>query len=206
MKIIITGKMATGKTALAKHLVTYHHFKKIGLADPIKEIEADIEILPPTEIVNKHLEILDPMQKAMFCKIIEEAKKIPREDPKPRKRLQFIGTDGARKRIADDIWIQVAAHRASLYENVCIDDVRFLNEFDYFKAHNWTSVAVVTDLDIQWRRITSLYGNIDSSVLRHASEIEVEEIIRHRKCDFLIDTTDTTDAEAGVILMEMLKL
>lgn len=208
MKIFFTGKMASGKTSLANYLVQHRNFKRISLADPIKEIELDLESgMSPPEIVNKHLYFLAPMQMMMFCKIIEEAKLIPREEPKPRKRLQFIGTEGGRMRVADDIWIRLAKLRASDYENVCIDDVRFLNEFDYFTAAGWLSIAVLVMPSIQWKRLLELYGKeLDITILNHASERGVEDILSQRICHCEIDTSLLEVEISGNILLERLHL
>lgn len=208
MKIFFTGKMASGKTSLANHLAQYRNFKRISLADPIKEIELDLESgMSPLEIVNKHLYFLAPMQQAMFCKIIEEAKLIPREEPKPRKRLQFIGTEGGRMRVADDVWIRLANFRASDYENVCIDDVRFLNEFDYFTSFKWISIAVLVMPSVQLDRLTALYGrDLDRTILEHASEKGVEDILSQRICHCEIDTSLLEVETAGDILLERLHM
>jgi len=203
---MFTGKMTSGKTSLANHLVVHRGFTRIALADPIKEIEIELGKLSPIEITNKHMAILDPMQKAMFCKILEEAERIPRETPKPRKRLQFIGTEGARQRISDDIWIRLGDYRASQHQNVCIDDIRFPNEFDYFRSKDWISVAVLVSLEVQWKRLTTLYGDIDPSILQHASETGIEEILARGEYDYWVDTSDTTVDEAGDYLMEIMNL
>lgn len=206
MKIIFTGKMASGKTALASYLITHRNFTKIALADPIKRIEADLEVLQPMQIVEKHLPILDSMEAAMFCKILDEAKAIPREYPKPRKRLQFIGTEGGRQRISDDIWIRLADYATQDKDSVCIDDVRFYNEFQHFTKRGWTSIGLIVDPMVQMQRLTLLYGEVDPAILEHASEKDTERILVDIPMDRWINTSQTTVDEAGIKLLEMLKI
>ena len=191
MKLIISGKMASGKTTVSDYLVKTYGYYHIALADPVKEIEAALDKMSNNDIYNefigKYLEY-DMMDKAIFFKIFDEARAIPREEPKPRKRLQFIGTDGVRKRIDGKLWIKLAqAHAEQCQkENIVIDDVRFINEFNYFVEHHWFPIKLVVSPEEQDRRLKALYGEYDPIILEHASEIEQNEILTEATGGLLI--------------------
>lgn len=207
MKVFLVGKMTSGKTTLAQYLVTHHKFIKISLSDPIKAIEHDLHNrVDYADIIQKHLSFLDSAQKIIFYKILEETNNIPREEPKPRKRLQFIGTDGARKRISQDIWIQLAEWAAAGYENIIIDDVRFCNEYEFFQKRNWIPIKIIVDESVQKNRIKTLYENFDEKVLLHLSELDIDKIFDTYSFVATVDTSSLSDEEGGKKLAEALKL
>lgn len=139
-------------------------------------------------IVHEFMDHLDPMQKAMFKNILDEALLIPREYPKPRKRLQFIGTEGGRERISQSIWIDLANRTAEEMGNAIIDDVRFVNEFKYFRERGWKAIILNIAPEIQESRIRQLYGKFDPAALTHPSETGVADIIKLNDADIIVDT------------------
>lgn len=200
--------MASGKTTTANFLKDHLGFKLLSLATPIKQMEQELaDGVEPYVIASKYMrEVYDPMQLAMFTQVLKEARELPRETPKPRKRLQFIGTEGARNRISDSTWIDFAIMEASKSENVVIDDVRFVNEFHAFHKAGWKSILLSVLPKIQRSRLESLYPGFDESVLRHGSETGVDDIRRLEEHDFNLDTSFLTDEENHRIMERLMKL
>lgn len=187
MKIIVIGKMLAGKTTVSDHLCKTRGYRHVALADPIKEIESMLNPNSPNIsnsfiyewVIGSYLQY-DAMDQAMLHKIFDEVREMPREEPKPRKRLQYLGTDGVRKRVDDKLWIKLAAARAKATEsdNVVIDDVRFLNEYEYFIGEGWYPIKLEVSPEVQDRRIRALYGDYDPSILEHPSEKDQDIIFK----------------------------
>lgn len=148
--------------------------------------------------------IYDPMQLAMFTQILKEAKEIPREEPKPRKRLQFIGTEGARNRISQTTWIDLAIMEAAEVENAVLDDVRFVNEFNAFKNAGWKSILLHCSRHVQVERLRKLYPGYDPASLNHASELDIDNIRKLDQHDFYLDTSYITDEENHRIIERLI--
>jgi hypothetical protein len=183
--------MAAGKTTLAHKLRDKYDYFVMSFASPIKTLELELAGgKSPLEITHRYMSHLDPMQKAMFVKILEQAEKLPRELPKPRKRLQFIGTDGGRNQIDKNIWVDIILKEANRHERVVIDDGRFVNEFICSKENGFKSVVLVLDPGDQLKRLKALYGDTLNDARKHASEIDIASIINLNP-DLLINTTYT---------------
>ena len=183
--------MVAGKTTLARHLSDKYGYKILPLAQPIKDMEQALASgESPLSVANRFMsEILDPMQLAMLVKILEEAERIPREEPKPRKRLQFIGTDGGRNRIDKNIWIKYTMDLANKYDKIVVDDTRFINEWRQFKDSGWNTIYLSISLDEQLERLHTLYPNFDEQSLVHASEVELE-FLESYSHDLIIDVVE----------------
>ena len=183
--------MVAGKTTLARHLSDKYGYKILPLAQPIKDMEQALASgESPLSVANRFMsEILDPMQLAMMVKILEEAERIPREEPKPRKRLQFIGTDGGRNRIDKNIWIKYTMDLANKYDKIVVDDTRFINEWRQFKDSGWNTIYLSISLDEQLERLHTLYPNFDEQSLVHASEVELE-FLESYSHDLIIDVVE----------------
>lgn len=205
MKVIIIGKMASGKSSIANYLDEKHGFTVISLAEVIKEMEKQLEWKDTTDlqIVERFFNYLDPMKKAMMVKILEEARKIPREKGKPRLRLQHIGTE-SRKRLYDAIWIEQASKRAEGIENVVIEDVRFVNEFLYFKRLGYKTILLSVNEDVQRDRIIQLYGKLDPKALTHPSETGVDEILLLGGLDLMLSTNGRTVGQSCEVVEQVL--
>jgi dephospho-CoA kinase len=200
------GKMASGKTTFANHLVAGYGYTRLALADPIKGIEQSLaDGVPYAEITERYLPFLDFMERAMFFKILDAVQEIPREEPKPRKRLQYLGTDGARKKLGDDIWIRAAAETAKQHPLCVLDDVRFLNEYRFFMAQGWRGVALPVDAEVQDKRLLELYGQYDPKILEHESERQFDQILACAtpKIPYILDTSRLT-SEQGIQELERL--
>jgi len=173
--------MASGKTTLADWLGREFGYKTLTLAGPIKEIEKDLRNgVAYADIISKHLADypLDKMQIAMIYKIFDEANKMPIEEPKPRKRLQFIGTEGFRTRIDKDFWIKLAHFKTQTGGPWVIDDIRFMNEYLFFMNEGWKVIGLSLPAEAQMERLKRLYGEFDPSILTHGSEVEIDQILK----------------------------
>lgn len=191
--------MTSGKTTAADYLLKeIPNSKKLTLAGPVYDlvnnIEKDYKYLIDTYIL-PYYDPRDSIQQKMgldiseefyltWRKILFETKFIPKEKPKSRKRLQFLGTEGGRKRIDDKIWIKIATEKAKQEPKTTwiIEDCRFKNEFDWFEKAGWLSIFLYVSRQIQEERIKHLYGKFDKSILEHPSEAEIDKICVPTEC------------------------
>ena len=203
MNIIIIGKMSSGKTTVAKFLSKkLPSGKCLTLAEPIKQLVKNIDELSDSELLKKFIyPFYDPTKSLpikcndlyIFEKkiknILFETRKIPNEIPKPRKRLQYLGTDGIRKQIDNMMWIKMALNKTKKHPDYSwiIDDCRFINEYEAFTSMGWQPVFLHISPDEHNLRLCKLYGNYDKKILDHPSEKEIDSIKIPTNCIFLTE-------------------
>jgi hypothetical protein len=197
--IIIVGKMCSGKTTTADYLIEeIPNSKKLALAGPIYDLVDNIEedykslvdkyILPyydPRDSIQQKIGMdISEEFYLIWRKILFETKFIPKEKPKSRKRLQFLGTEGGRKRVDDKIWIKIATEKARQESHTTwiIEDCRFKNEFEWFEQAGWQPIFLYMSKQTQESRIRHLYGKFNKSILEHPSEAEIDNIRIPTEC------------------------
>jgi hypothetical protein len=149
------------------------------LADPIYDIVNGLDAHRTDDLYNMYLglytkDFLDEEQERALHVAIDETRKIPHEEPKPRKRLQYFGTEGARA-IDQDIWVKIYLARIRINPEIkyVTDDVRFRNELETVKKEDFLVIKLEVDPSVQEERIKRLYGEFDPKILAHASELEI---------------------------------
>jgi len=161
MKIIaFTGPIGSGKTLAADYLVKHYDFVKINFKDAIiKEIK---ENLPET---------LRLLKKQAGYKYINELFLKKPYHPIVRTILQNYGTDVRRK---DDVnyWVKKWWATAKEQDKVVVDDVRFMNEFNFIQRCKGDIYRMIRNKS-------------DNS--KHISETEQKNI----KDDYMIDNNST---------------
>jgi hypothetical protein len=191
--------MTSGKTTAANYLLEIiPNSKRLALAGPVYDMVNNIDkdprylvdtyILPyydPRDLIQQKMGLEIP--ESFYSKweaIVTETRTIPLENPKPRKRLQFLGTDGARKKIDNEIWIKMAGSKANQSPDInwVIDDCRFRNEYKWFENNNWQPIYLFVSKKTQKKRIENLYGQFDPSILEHPSEAEIAKICIPTEC------------------------
>lgn len=179
-RIMVIGPMTSGKTTVASYLAENYGFKKLTLAAALKEIVKDIENnIPTTSIIqNRIFKYINLTKKeiANMEKAITLTGNIPNETPKPRKRLQFLGTEGGRQMVRNTIWIDIVKAQIKNNGKYVIDDVRFLNEYYAFLSMGFGALKLKISDSTQDKRIRDLYGNYDPKILQHPSETELKQI------------------------------
>lgn len=153
MIITVSGLAGSGKDTLADVLVKKHNFRKISLADSLREICSEVFDIPMSDFLDrdkKDSPMSQPINPTFLqisqlylksCKMADlELKEIviPTEIKitliTPRDVLKWAGTEVIRKYCGSDIWIKIAVQKASRLDQHCIiPDVRYQNERDYFK-------------------------------------------------------------------------
>ncbi len=120
--ICVTGKAGSGKDSIADYLVKERNFKRLALADPIRDI---IHLLLVMDIEN----VWDRVLREKPIDFITKSK-IDNDYWSVRKLLQFTGTDLFRNLVCKKIWIRNLIQRIEPGRNYVTTDIRFPNEID----------------------------------------------------------------------------
>ena len=145
VRIPFSGKMQVGKTTSADYLVKKYDFVKLSFAGKLKEIAHDL-----------------------FPEQFEKGEK-------PRKLLQDLSIK--MREIDEDVWARYVIRKDESLpkeNNVAIDELRFLNEYEAVKNAGFFVVRIVRDVP------PSPFSN-------HQSETEVEKM----PFDWVIYNTST---------------
>jgi len=108
------------------------------------------------------------------------------ENKKDRHLLQYLGTDVARDRISQDIWVNrfiddvwIAQQTArDLYQKelvFCSDDVRFENEHQALKGAGWIGIYLDVPDELRISRLERRDGDAQVNHLEHRSETEIDK-------------------------------
>jgi len=169
VKIAVTGKANTGKNTLSKMLkkeLTSYKVDTLAFADPIKEM---IRIMFP-DFPKKYLYGPSSFRNEIIPGAFKNGNPLT-----VRQLLIDIGT-GMGRGYKESIWLDNfdIRFKKSLKNNkhVIVTDVRFRNEFDHLKNHNFYMIK--------------LHRNNNGPIINHASETNQESIL-DKEFDYIID-------------------
>lgn len=173
--------MQSGKTTAANYLVRKYGYKKVALATPIKDIITNLDSMTNVEIMKVFIEPyykLTGANRRIFKSILNVVRDMPHEFPKPRKRMQYLGTEGVRRNIDNEFWLKVFSNKYKSDEKLVVDDCRFMDEYLYFMGLGYRDLKIIVDEPKRYNRVVELHGGpFDESVLQHPSELEQDKII-----------------------------
>lgn len=161
MIIGLVGLAQSGKDTTAEILVRRGNFQQISFAGPLKQISYDID---PLITADKHL-----------AELVDEFgwDHVKVNYPECRRFLQRIGTEGMRKNIHNNFWVNLALTKMQedTSVNYVISDMRFLNEYNQIKNAYPNAFEA-------WRIVRD-----GLAVMNHASETEMSTIPVDRVID-----------------------
>ena len=170
MKIAIAGQMASGKTTLADNLQ--------------KELE-DLDYR-----VARH---------SLGFKVKQIGIDLFGMTDKDRPLLQKIGMK--MREIREEVWIEYVNRSieedlaADKYDVAIVDDVRFINEANFFNSQGWCTIRLSIGEELQKQRLQKTYDNweVHWNNRMDPSETEVSEIpAKSLSMDIIADDTDDT--------------
>lgn len=157
--VAFIGKMGSGKTTAAKHLVDKHGYTRLRFADKLKRM---LRVLGLSD------EEVDGDLKSKPCALLG--------GKTPRHAMITLGTEWGRDMIDPNLWCNALSRElhAQLVlghtNKFVIDDLRFLSE-----ARWVSSLNVRSDYPIDARMIRILRSDVEGVV--HQSETEQDEIV-----------------------------
>lgn len=109
---------------------------------------------------------------------------------KDRKLLQTIGTESARERIDDDIWVNRFLEDMKIIKTTqellklkvkafVLDDCRFPNECSALLSNGWVGIYLDVNDVIRLERLGHRDGTKQESTLQHSSETSID-LFKHR--------------------------
>lgn len=151
----LSGYARAGKDTAADILVSNHGYRRIGFADPVREMLSKLDPI----VGNTGSEILIPNQAeyeratplntkmwldfpALNCNIrlSDVIRRVGWDNYKDtqygfeiREQLQRLGTDAGRNLLGENIWVHAALSDVDYNDNIVITDCRFPNEAQAIK-------------------------------------------------------------------------
>ena len=98
-------------------------------------------------------------------------------DYKNRKLIQNLAEK--MKEIDNNVWVKHIINEIGNRDNIIIDDLRFPNELEYLRKHNFIIIRIDVDKDTQLMRLSEKYlDKFESHVERmeHISEKHIEKL------------------------------
>ncbi|MCC3773502.1 hypothetical protein [Streptomyces sp. UNOB3_S3] len=136
------GRARSGKDTVAARLVEAYGFRRVALADPLKDMALGIDPLITCEVRDGGALRLAEAVRLFGWETVKE------RYPEARRFLQRLGTDGVRHHISVNHWVDVllrnadTAYREEDARPVVVPDVRFENEVHALAAHGFTLWSV----------------------------------------------------------------
>ena len=163
MIIGMMGYMGAGKDTVADILVEEQGFTKLSFADSLKDVVSSVFGWDRDLVEGSTPESRE------FRDEVDEwwSSELGIEDFTPRKALQLIGTDLFREKFNGDIWVKNTIRRATLYENVIIADIRFVNEANLVLENQGTLVRITKGMYPIWHDVAQRAMSGDTSSLEY---------------------------------------
>jgi dephospho-CoA kinase len=118
----LSGKKQSGKTTAAKYLVEKYGFVRVNFKDALlKELEERFPDLLKEIALTLDTTFYDGTKRWTVARMFEE------KPPLIRTLMQNFGTE-VRRKDHEDYWVVKWLKEVQKYQNVVVDDVRFLNE------------------------------------------------------------------------------
>ena len=124
----LTGQKGVGKDTVADYITARYGYKKMALADPLKQACEAIFGLSKDQLNNPELK----EQPDYFW------------GKSPRHLMQFLGTDLMRCQFDTDIWTKLIEKRSNGDLAGCvISDIRFPNEREFVKRNGGMIIKII---------------------------------------------------------------
>ncbi len=127
--IAFNGPAGSGKDTAADFLVKNYRFRKVGFADPIKEMLNTLPGFNPRKWLDR----------------VWKEKTSEYYGVSPRQMARSLGTEWARVHNGEDFWIKVLAAKLQAMHGcnrIVINDLRFVNEANWVRSTGGTILRV----------------------------------------------------------------
>ena len=140
MIVVFIGKLQSGKTTAANHLIVTYGFTRVSFGDKLKEFASEIFGIPLEDFYN-------PEAKIAPLGFVPDPSGPYRKPITPRLVLQHFGTEGCRY-LDTDVWVKWVENghfktTKSRGKKYVIDDCRFPNEQEMLRKHGAKFIKIV---------------------------------------------------------------
>lgn len=188
IKIGLAGKMASGKTALAEHFLNTYGGSKVSFADKLKNDVVEYGLTIDGQIVKsrdrKLLQDYGQFRRGEVAKI-----EIPEVNISLLNEMgHFIlkDKDGIKHILGScepNHWLNQGVAKADALiatgTNVILDDLRFVNECEYLKAHGFVIIKINASQAIREERLLARDGGFNPANFTDVSEIQFDDMVGH---------------------------
>lgn len=171
MNIAIAGKMGSGKTTVARYLVDKYDYWKHSIADHIKEIAQEVRLCNTVEAAKMISEITNEYYLRIYMDVLRLSEKCAGMS----NRWLYQNLGDLVRCYRKNAWLEYLYKQIADKPFVVIDDVRFKNEYDFFKEKGFVMVRV--ECSVAKERLKARDGCIDYSTLNHKSETELDNAV-----------------------------
>jgi dephospho-CoA kinase len=151
-KIIIGGKLRSGKDTAAKHMWLSHNFQRYAFADKVKDVAHDLFPEIPRE----------PKPRKLYVDVGEKGVEI---DP-------LVWVKHVERQI--DNHVQIMAELGLTEVNVVITDLRKQAEYDWARANGFTIIRVTAPDEVRISRAIAAGDDFCENDLEHETELAID--------------------------------
>ena len=221
--IMLVGKICSGKTSVAHQFVNRDGYKILYLVSPLVTMEKRLDQpgIGAYFIATEALAMVWPLIAEKYADekfghmletlqdILEQTKQIPRREPKPVERLQFMGRE-IRNRIDAHFLIDIAKAKIKVNREqekypLIIDNVRLMSEFNAFGELGFKSFHIYLDYKDRLRRIHATKPGLSVTAMIDITEQAVTDIAKKIDDDHWIYTGDLSPDQCHEMISDRLK-
>jgi hypothetical protein len=204
LRIGISGKICSGKTSLAEHLVQKQGFQRLTFARILKELCSTIcayrldpngqhhnltdvarriceaNGLPVLPFLRQCLKTMRRFDTVSYVYDVNHLTEIKTEGS--RKLLQHVG-NGYREKFGDRIWINTTTNSLDPVVNYVADDARYENEYLELQALGFAMVRLNVSRQVQVERLAQRGIVYKTADFEHITETALD----HYDFDYYID-------------------
>src|SRR5690625_832560 len=199
LRIAITGKLRSGKSAIARALEYHYGFHILSFGDALKRV-ADKLFEGSPHYQFEPIEINCPFSEggkttAGYCK--------------PRKLYQDVGS--ALRALDENVWVRQVEKSMRVWENmkdvkgIVIDDLRQPNEYEWAKANGFIIIRVNASDEVRLARARKAGDVFSEEDLRHETESHVDKFVVDYEIQNDIDNKAELNRKVDEIMGEILK-
>lgn len=171
-RIILTGKLRSGKSSVARHLFLEYGFIELSFGTKLKIIADEL-----FEGTNVEAYASEPVYEALPGEPLDDG--FISDYRKPRRRYQDVGQ--ALRALDPDVWTRQVEQAMSVWEDVrsvkgiVVSDMRQPNEYEWAKRHGFVIIRVNANEDTRLERARKAGDAFSVEDLRHETEMHVDD-------------------------------
>lgn len=171
-RIMLVGKLRTGKTTVANYIASTYGFKRLAFGDALKQTANELfegSSVYPTEYTESPAGEDEPFGWDIATK------------RKPRRLYQDVGQ--ALRALDDNVWIRQVERSMAVFEDmrsthgIVIEDGRQANEVAWAKDNGFTVIRVNANEDTRLERARKAGDLFSTDDLRHETEMYVDDVV-----------------------------
>ena len=172
LRIVLTGKLRSGKSEAANQLWYKHGFKELAFGDQLKRV-AD-ELFDGTEVEEYASELI--YRGDTDIPFLSDDDIVGYR--KPRRRYQDFGQ--AMRQLDPNVWIRQVERSMSVWENmryvkgIVVSDARQPNEIEWARNNVFTIIRVTADDETRLQRAQEAGDNFTMEDLGHETEQHID--------------------------------